>query len=200
MRKLAIALAMLAALPAEAANFVTYDFVHNNPLTSGPAKSFNYGEYIFSSNSLVNLTWGGYGVPGVDVDTVGLTVKRKDGSAFDLGGLYAYTGAVLVGGTADFTEVGIENVTGNELVVVEGLNHGYNTLGSSSCDYATHTCTSIKNVTSVSFDTLPGFTLQNIQLSTTAAPVPEPETYALMLAGVALVGVAARRRSRQLRG
>ncbi len=34
----------------------------------------------------------------------------------------------------------------------------------------------------------------NIDVVTTAAPVPEPETYALMLAGLGLVGFAARRR------
>jgi hypothetical protein len=30
-----------------------------------------------------------------------------------------------------------------------------------------------------------------------SAPVPEPETYAMMLAGLALMGVVARRRNKQ---
>ena len=36
-----------------------------------------------------------------------------------------------------------------------------------------------------------------IDEGTTAAPVPEPETYALMLAGLGVVGLIARRRRRQ---
>lgn len=38
--------------------------------------------------------------------------------------------------------------------------------------------------------------LDNVGLSATVAAVPEPETYALMLAGLGLVGFAARRRKR----
>jgi hypothetical protein len=39
-----------------------------------------------------------------------------------------------------------------------------------------------------------GGNLTNVSASFQAAPIPEPETYALMLAGLALVGAAARRR------
>jgi hypothetical protein len=39
-----------------------------------------------------------------------------------------------------------------------------------------------------------GGNLSNVSASFQAAPIPEPETYALMLAGLALVGAAARRR------
>lgn len=37
----------------------------------------------------------------------------------------------------------------------------------------------------------------NVRTTAVAAPVPEPETYALMLAGLGLVGLAARRRAKQ---
>ncbi len=44
--------------------------------------------------------------------------------------------------------------------------------------------------------TLIGATANSLRGITIAAPIPEPETYALMLAGLAAVGFAARRRSR----
>ena len=44
--------------------------------------------------------------------------------------------------------------------------------------------------------TLIGATATSLRDITVAAPIPEPETYALMLAGLAAVGFAARRRSR----
>jgi hypothetical protein len=39
--------------------------------------------------------------------------------------------------------------------------------------------------------------IDNVQISTTLAPIPEPETYAMMLAGLGLLGVAARRKKQK---
>ena len=49
----------------------------------------------------------------------------------------------------------------------------------------------IRDTTSGGFLVAPGFGIDNINTT----PVPEPETYALMLAGLAAVGLAARRRA-----
>ena len=58
------------------------------------------------------------------------------------------------------------------------------------------------------FDTLNGYQGGSYQFyelyawavrpSDVAAPIPEPETYAMMLAGLALLGVVARRRKQKL--
>lgn len=48
-----------------------------------------------------------------------------------------------------------------------------------------------RDTTSGAFLAAPGFGIDNINTT----PVPEPETYALMIAGLALVGLATRRRS-----
>ena len=37
----------------------------------------------------------------------------------------------------------------------------------------------------------------NLQVLPTVAPIPEPETYAMLLAGLALVGLARRRRKQR---
>lgn len=54
----------------------------------------------------------------------------------------------------------------------------------------------VLSVTAGSFTSIVGQPQNKLKLEFTAAPVPEPETYALMLAGLGLVGWLARRRAR----
>lgn len=174
----------------------------------------------FDGNTLgLNATPAGWTVTGGTVDIIGST---GSGSLFDLlpgNGAYidldGSTGAsgllsVSLGLTAGVEYTATFNLAGSQRGSAET---GTVSFGGASLDYALASSDPFAAFTlsftpgasgtfDLSFqnaggDNL-GALLDNVSVTSNGGvtPIPEPETYALMLAGLALVGCAARRRGR----
>lgn len=108
------------------------------------------------------------------------------------------TADVSVNGSPAFAFGG--TIFGTETSGIPGVfSNGYYS-GTQSAPIGAFTSFSVSNATlalSASGGTFASITAQpqnKLEFSFTAAPVPEPETYALMMAGLAVVGFVARRR------
>jgi len=138
------------------------------------------------------------------------TVSRVDGKTFDLQGLTSFAGNTLSGGPTEF-ELTPFDLNGNELQPVQfsagqywtaytktGTTSGQDVFTGSGGGYYGTVQGSFSNLSklSIKFGGTDHFTA--FSFSSATAPVPEPETYAMMLVGLALLGVKARRRNSKL--
>lgn len=150
--------------------------------------------YAFSSNFLgvptKLLTLTGTTLKEGPVDT--LKVTSLTGTAFDLAS-FDIDSAVNVKGLPNFvvlTYTEADGTSGHETLKLDSTS-GMQTFASLLGNLDTLT-----DLKSFSLSSVYGFTLDNVTLSPykMAAAVPEPESLALMLAGLAMLGTVARRR------
>ncbi len=115
---------------------------------------------------------------------------------FTLGAGESFTSTVI--GSVDFTNFGVTLTSGTSvgnLANSVNLTHGSgNTFSWLQTSAASPTFYSL-NITGVSRTYSP---IYEVRLNGIAAPVPEPETYAMLLAGLGMIGAVARRRDRKV--
>jgi hypothetical protein len=115
-------------------------------------------------------------------DTITLTFNQPlRGVGLDFGVAYNWAGGTTV----------VFDVDGQSFTTTPGLT--YNGVKPSFLGFVSDTAFNKLTIT----DNTGGFAFDKLVTSTGVAPIPEPETYALMLAGLGLLGVAARRRKQK---
>lgn len=155
--------------------------------TSGPPGRF------------VTVTWPG-GVQAQAVTTASpttttgpaqITIKRIDGNVFDI---TTFTAKLLAntGGAGGAIEV-MPKINGEEALADPVAFNATGYYGQ-SFSYAMPSTALLRNADSYTFSLYVDFALTGLTLVDASLPIPEPETYAMFLAGLGLVGVAARRR------
>lgn len=192
MRKLNLSAAsiVLAGLTAFAAP------AQANLLTNGGFETGSFSGWVETGDAFFN---------GVQCSAPGPSVYEGNCSAF--------FGSTSVGGIAQTVDVGSAGLTwelsfafqpdGAAPSSLSVLFGGQTLLWLANPAAGGYTLYSFSGVTTAQNMTLafdfvdePGFLFLDAVSLTTAAPIPEPETYALMLGGLALTAWAARRRQR----
>ena len=200
MKLKSLALAVSLALSAAAAqasiiDFNTHPFDGGNPiLESGFTFNFNAAGWgVFSSGACCNLNYNGTAALYADGDRSGSNASSvmslTGGGTFSVS---AFDAASYWNGATGTLNV-IGNIFGGGTV---SASFGVNST------FQSFSLTGFNNLVSLQFQdsasggflSAPGFGVDNINLDPSA--VPEPETYAMMLAGLGLLGFVARRRKR----
>jgi hypothetical protein len=204
-------------LVSGSANAVTTTFFNSSqtatPVVSGATfDTVSSNGYLFTY-TLDKLFTGGVGLPtpigrpiavtwpnGVEAQAVTtgpvgpaqITIKRIDGAVFDITGFSAELLANTAATGASFEVMPLLN--GND-----GFSDpvAFDATGfySSMFTYGAASTSMLKGFDTYTFSLFVDFALTGITLVDASAPVPEPNDYALMLAGLALVGFARRRRA-----
>lgn len=178
---------------------------------------FNAGELgLFGSASVVGgnlvFTPAGFSADGTSLfasETINITVLANAGyvlTGFGLQETGGYAGdAESAYATGTFTAIDIEGTTGNQLPVSFNSVNGSGTwtadaliaLPASGWGGADGEVTSVTLTLSNQLFALGDASIwkDGISISVTALPVPEADTYAMLLAGLGLVGFMARRRA-----
>lgn len=145
-----------------------------------------------SANAVVywDWSWSGTGFYTGDTGSGTLTTNDLSGTSYlitDMTG--TWNGANITGLLALGTEVDpgypINNLLFDSPFQIRGNGVGFSTDAGNVNLYVSDQYVAFSDST---------FEYRNGTFTATIAPIPEPETYALMLAGLALVGAAARRR------
>ena len=134
----------------------------------------------------VDLNWftGGAGLVSITLPTVqGATYALSFGAAAISGSGNTNLGSVSAGSLADYFAPAFSDNFFSHVFYTQ--NYQFIANGSNT-------------VLTIAASTVAGYgpVIDDVKVSFVSAPVPEPETYALMLAGLGLVGVTARRRAR----
>ena len=171
----------------------TVDFNANSaPTVLASGGTIASGDYSFAAGSVLGVLVldSGSGVSNgtnslVFLNATTLTITRSDAGLFDLGSLdVGFTNGYL----DPSEQLKITGHTGSGDVSV--------TAALSKTSFSTVLTSGFSNLTSVTLSVLgntssPGYVaIDNLSVT----PVPEPETYAMLLAGLGLIPLAARRR------
>ncbi len=188
----------------------TYTATHS----PGPTDHFAYWQIDFGQVDIINTLWDGSdadtlkndasvdmngslggGISQVFATTVGALYHVS----FDIAGNYAgapvtkHMDAKVAGVTLPNAAI-VSNHYTFDVTGKSATNMGWESRG---FDFiATESTTRISFASTITGNA--GMALDNVEVTLgTAAPVPEPETYAMMLAGLGLLGFAARRRKQK---
>jgi hypothetical protein len=137
----------------------------------------------------VDLGWyvGGAGSVSINLTTVQGATYALSFSAAAVSGnpTYTNTGTVSAGSlTANFAPAfSAENAFASQVFYTQ------------SYQFIANSSNTVLTIAAATPGTSYGPVIDDVRVSFVSAPVPEPETYALMLVGLGLVGFAARRRS-----
>lgn len=194
MKKMMVALALSGVASMASAASVTFEGLSNGQVLS----------------NLDGLSWSGFSVLNTaSLPSSGLKLAATSGSfiAFNKG-----AGVGTIASSTPFSLVSADLTAGwrdGLSVTVVGKLAG-NTVSSTtytlSATAPTHVTFGLGNVDSVSFTSFGGMQHQGytgsqatfgLDTLTIAAAVPEPETYAMLLAGLGLMGAVARRRNKR---
>jgi hypothetical protein len=150
------------------------------------------------SSQAASTNWGVHDTPQETGGNLVAAGSFFDSYSFSLGGAASVTSSVLsfgniVGGTYGLWSYGTDGVFGT----TDDTNVGLWTLSSFAAPVShTAALTAGSYYYTVSGFATAGSTPYAIASSAVAAPVPEPETYALLGAGLGIVGFVASRRRR----
>ena len=202
------ALVIAAALAAPAAA-VTYDPHADFSTAANPNGAYTYGYEATLGGTLTNFTNGGaangqaqlWTSPSVDqylgVYNLPTTILQHPGAA----GQYSVL-RITVATTGQYVVNGVysngDNASTDVHVLTNGVaafNGAVNGSGSSSSFGFTQPLTAGSTVDFAVGNGGNGYNNDSTLLSATVASVPEPASWALLIAGFGMVGIAARRRS-----
>jgi hypothetical protein len=134
----------------------------------------------------VDLGWytGGAGSASINLPTV-------------LGATYALSfGAAAVSGQSTYTNTGTVSAGSLTANFAPAFSTSFSaqTFYTQSYQFIVNGSNTVLTIAAATAGTSYGPIIDDVKVSFVSAPVPEPETYALMLAGLGLVGFASRRR------
>lgn len=177
----------IAGATASTVTYVTIDLRLDGTISQEQSAGYLYGFKMFGSGSGVNVGWTTqfYDSPTDSRNYVGWAVSGGTGepSGFE-------SWQLLANSATEKHFRGVLAVTGadKEYGLVTGFS--LRCSGGTDCDFGNSAHLSFDMPTGVSFTSASGLLLSG----NAVAAVPEPETYALMLAGLGLLGWLARRR------
>ena len=149
-----------------------------------------YGLSASNGNRFLDLSgWIRQSPFGGVKQTIATVVGQRYKLSFDLGYSQQYGNDATIKASAGLDPLDIRQFT---IGCCNGLNK-WNTFGFEFTAKAATT----DIVLAEAFPSRDYVGLDNVSVQTVAAPVPEPETYAMMLAGLGLMGVAVRRRKQR---
>ena len=133
---------------------------------------------------------------GNSLGTIAQTFDTAAGAQYKVD--FALSSNIAGGLSQKILRVAAGNESGDFSYTPSGLNANNNMLWAEN----SFTFTADAATTLLSFEAINGLccygaALDNVRVTQIAAPVPEPETYAMMLAGLGLLGFAGRRRKIQ---
>lgn len=203
MKKIALAVAIFAAFAGSSANATVVDFnsqpevffvntIHDSGYTfNSIADGFGTNNNsLWPSNGNVHLmSWTNNG------STSGFTMQADNNSVFSISAFDFGSG--YIGQYLPVDSLTVSGTGGNgafSQTFTSGVD--YNNFGSSLTHLALLSGHTATQYTFTAFGASNRASFDNISI-TAAMPVPEPETYALFLAGLGLMGAIARRRKQK---
>lgn len=205
---LSLAATGLTTSPAQAANLVQYDFTAQSFASTLSDAHVTAGNVNFTGSTAASTSIFGANVLGVSVDETKSTnyfqfqVAPTSGYELNLTSLDFKASAAIYGSGAAIRS-SVDSFASNLGSVV--FSTGYPNFNSYSVGLTGAAFQGLTSATTFRVYTVNGseesaaydnLSLSGSALSLAAAPVPEPETYAMLLAGLGVLGFAKRRKQR----